>query len=190
MVASSIIVKADINVSHLDSQQYLHLTDVIALDSEEPAEHFALRLLCWTLFRHDILGDNKFQLGRASNSSELPDLFVKRGDAQYEHWVEVDNFLPERLEKAEAKSEHVWLFYTDPEKVSKLLKNINKHPRLQMVELSPQLIHLLANHTGKNISWNVMIDADQINVAADDIYLESKFQMHHPLTVPLLDLIH
>ncbi|MCU4675794.1 YaeQ family protein [Catenovulum sp. 2E275] len=190
MVSGSIVVKADINVSHLDSQQYLHLMDVIALDSEESAEHFTLRLLSWALFRHDILGQDKIQLGRATQSSELPDLFVKRSEAQYQHWIEVDSFLPDRLEKAEAKSEHIWLFYTDQDKVSKLLKNINKHPNLQLVEISAEMITQLALQTSKNINWNVLIDDDHISVATDELYIESKLSLHHPLTVPLLDLIH
>lgn len=190
MMASSTVIKADINVSHLDSQQYLHLMDVIYIDSQESAEHFTLRLLTWSLFRQDLFVDEKIQLGRSIAASELPDLFVKRTQAQYEHWVEVDTFLPDRLEKAEAKSEHVWLFYTQADKVQKLLKNINKHPNLQLVEISSELVQQLAAQTSKNINWNVMIDNDQLTVASGDLYLESNLQLHHPLTVPLLDLIH
>ncbi|WAJ69264.1 YaeQ family protein [Catenovulum adriaticum] len=189
-MASSTVIKADINVSHLDSQQYLRLMEVISIDGQESAEHFTLRLLTWALFRQDLFVDEKIQLGRSINSSELPDLFVKRTQAQYEHWVEVDNFLPDRLEKAEAKSEHIWLFYTQADKVQKLLKNINKHPNLQLVEISRELIEQLAAQTTKNIHWNVMIDNDQITVASGDLYLESSLTFYHPLTVPLLDLIH
>ena len=94
------------------------------------------------------------------------------------------------IEKAEAKSEHVWLFYHDTDKASKLLKSINKHPRLQLIQYSPELITQLSQCIQKQIKWSVMIDGDLLTVAADDLFVESEIHQYHPLTVPKLDFIH
>ncbi|MER2493486.1 YaeQ family protein [Catenovulum sediminis] len=185
MADGSLVIKAQINVSHVDSQNYCTRSEIIAAHQSESHRHLVQRLLAWALFRHA-----NVKMSHAICIGDEPDLFVRRNDVQFEHWIEVDQLVPERLEKAEAKSEHVWLFYCDPSKVDKLLKNINKHPCLQLVQYSPDLIDKLSQQITKQINWSVMVDHDLLTVATDDVYLESEIHLIHPLTIPALDLIH
>ncbi|KMT66353.1 YaeQ family protein [Catenovulum maritimum] len=185
MADGSFIIKAELNISHVDTHEYFNLNQVLATKSSESSDHLVQRILALALFKHQNLefNQNDFLAGE-------PDLFVKRNQAHYEHWIGVDGFLPEQLEKAEAKSEHVWLFYHDTDKASKLLKSINKHPRLQLIQYSPELITQLSQCIQKQIKWSVMIDGDLLTVAADDLFVESEIHQYHPLTVPKLDFIH
>lgn len=185
MADGSTIIKADISVSHIDSQVFLTRSEVIAVHQAESLQHLVQRLLAWAIFRHQQL-----QMSRAICVGDEPDLFVKRNDVQFEHWIEVDQLSLDRLEKAEAKSEHVWLFYCDQLKAQKLHKLINKHPSLQLVEIDRDMVENLSLLIEKNLAWSVMIDHDQLTVAAGDAYFESKLTLFHPLTVPAIDLIH
>ncbi|EWH12204.1 hypothetical protein DS2_00745 [Catenovulum agarivorans DS-2] len=185
MADGSTIIKADINVSHIDSQDFLTRSEILAVHQAESNQHLVQRILAWAIFRHQQL-----QMSKAICIGDEPDLFVKRNDVQFEHWIEVDQLSLDRLEKAEAKSEHVWLFYCDQQKAQKLHKLINKHPNLQLVEYDADLVESLSQLVSKNLSWSVMIDHDLLTVAAGDAFFQSKLTLFHPLTVPALDLIH
>ena len=185
MADGSTIIKADISVSHIDSQDFLTRSEVIAVHQAESHQHLVQRLLAWAIFRH-----HQLQMSRAICVGDEPDLFVKRNDVQFEHWIEVDQLSLDRLEKAEAKSEHLWLFYCDQQKAQKLHKLINKHPSLQLVEIDNDMVENLSLLIEKNLAWSVMIDHDLLTVAAGDAFFESKLTLFHPLTVPAVDLIH
>lgn len=185
MADASRLYKVDFHVSHLDSQCFVHRTQQIAAHPSESDKHLVQRLLAWAIFQ-----DEQITFSHSVCIGTEPDVFVKRSPYRYKHWIEVDQLQPDRLEKAEAKSEHVWLFYSEPDKAKKLLSQINKHPILQLVEIEDQLIAQLCAHLKQQLQWNIMIDQQNLMVAIDDLFIQSTFTLHHPVTRPALDLIH
>lgn len=182
MADGSLVVKANFNVAHVDLRLYEDFTETFAKSVDESEHHFAQRLLVYALLhRHNV----------QINSDNSPELFIDNNPNQHvEHWIHIGAINSALLNKAEASSPHIWVFFDGSDDVRKLLKQINKHPRLQMVEFEDQFIDALSHSIEKQLGWSVMIDQQQISVAVGDDYFQSEFKLHHPLTIPPLDLIH
>ncbi|WP_017445154.1 YaeQ family protein [Gayadomonas joobiniege] len=184
MADASRLFKVDFHVTHLDSDTFVQRSGQIASHQTESDGHLVQRLLAWAIFQ-----DHQITLSRSVCIGQEPDLYVRRNAFQYKHWIQVDSLQLDRLEKAEAKSEHVWLFYCQPDKGAKLLKQINKHPMLQLVEIDPTLIERLSHQLTHHLQWSIFVEHEQIRVATETDYIEAGYCLHHPLTVPALDLI-
>ena len=179
------LVKAKFDISRIDSDYYEHFSQALAYDASFAPSYFIQKLLALAMLHH-----NNIQVSPNCHSGDQPELFVRRNQFHYEHWFNVGSLELSTLEKAEAKSDHVWWFYCESDDNSRILSKINKHPKLQMVELESNLEKGLAESIEKNIAWTILVDQDELTVATEHEFYQSRFQIHHPLTIPMVDLIH
>ncbi|AWB67810.1 hypothetical protein C2869_15855 [Saccharobesus litoralis] len=179
------LVKAKFDISRIDADYYEHFSHALSYDDAFSPSYFIEKLLAMAMLHH-----NNIQVSPNLVYGDSPELFVKRNQHHYEHWFNVGKLELSSLEKAEAKSDHVWLFYCERDENQKLLSKINKHPKLQMVEFESDLIEGLARNINKNMAWTILVDQDELTVATEAAYFQSRFQVHHPLTIPVVDLIH
>ncbi|WP_111979488.1 YaeQ family protein [Algibacillus agarilyticus] len=185
MSYSNLLVSAQFDVSRIDSDNYEHFTQTLAYSSRITPFYFVEKLLACALLHH-----SQMQISPNCQQFDEPELYIRRNQSHYLHWCSVGTLTLDSLEKAKAKSEHVWLFYCDKDKNEKLLNKINKHPQLQMIELQTSLIESLSRSINKKLSWSIIIDHEHLMVASEDGFFESTFKIHHPLTVPIIDFIH
>ncbi len=186
MSERAFVVKAEFDVSHIDSHLYEHFESTVAKNACESSHHFIQKLLAYAILHH-----NAVEIRQGENSLvDEPELFITQLDNHYEHWIELGDTSNERLEKAKLKSDYVWIFFDDSNDVTKILNRINKHSKLQMVEFDSEMIEGLAQVLDKHLEWTVIVDQSDISVACSEHFWQSKFKIHHPLTVPFYDIIH
>nr|WP_246283079.1 YaeQ family protein [Marinifaba aquimaris] len=183
MAAGDLLIKAEIDVSRIDAHAFEHIENQLVKPYCQSEHQFIQKLIAYALLHHNDISINQ-------GNNDEPELFIRRNQTQFSHWIELGELTEEKLEKAEAKSEHVWLFCDENDHVAKLKQKINKHPKLQLVELESKMVDGLAQQIARNMAWTLILDQDQLSIASGDQFWSSKINIYHPLTIPFYDIIH
>jgi len=105
MARNATIYRVQLELSHIDRDQYAELQLTVARHPSETMQRTLMRLLAFGL-RYD----EGLEFGRGVSATDEPDLWRRSGDGRVIEWIEVGQPESRRLIKASRQSERCQLF--------------------------------------------------------------------------------
>ena len=173
MALPSTIFRANIQLSHLESNLYLPLQVTIARHPSETAERLVARLLAYALFFEPELTFTK-----GVGAGDEPDLWVKGPDGCVITWIEVG--LPDlkRLTKAGRHSGRVILVAcgpTMPRWIEQHRLKLDSIANLTVLSLEQTFLAKLSDRLQRSIVWSLTVTEGCIYLGIGDETLESTY---------------
>lgn len=170
MAIKPTIYKASITLSDIDRHYYNDFNLTIALHPSETPERMMVRILAFALN-----ADENLSFTRGLSSADEPDLWQKSLDDRIMHWIEVGQPEPDRVKKAQGRSEKVsiYLFGKSADTWWQLNQNaVTRFERTRVRQISWDTVQQLMQLLSRTMRLNVTISEGLVYVADDKTSVE------------------
>jgi len=158
-------------LSHVDAEQHLEESVVVARHPSETAEHLVLRMLSWCLLRRDGLA-----FGAGLSDGDASDLQVMAPGGGYALWVECGAADLEKVRRVASQNAgcEVEVVFSGPRRRAELLAQLEGHEksrkgldRVRLRTVDPALVAALSRHEERRQKWTVTIVEGHLYVEVD-----------------------
>ncbi len=178
MALKPTIYKATIDLADLNRDYYTQQQLTVARHPSETAERMMVRLLAWCLH-----ADDHLEICKGLSDSDEPALWRKALHGEIEQWIDVGQPDPDRLRKAQGKSNEVWVYAfgkaanTWWQKQQAELCKLNK---TRVMQLEWRAVEELASMSQRNMSLSVQISEQSVFVASEQASVQLEISILHP----------
>ncbi|MES9871346.1 MAG: YaeQ family protein [Sedimenticola sp.] len=155
MADKSTIYKARLNLSDVDQGCYQQLDLTLAMHPSETEHRLVVRLIAYALCYQEGL---TFTKGICDGDS--PDIWLQNPGGKLSQWVEVGLPMPERIESACRRSDHVALFIYGRQRHRWERANLDRLGNLDnltVIALPDMLLDALTDELERTMAWSLTI---------------------------------
>ncbi|WP_338848490.1 YaeQ family protein [Massilia sp. W12] len=165
MALKSSIYKAQLNVADMERNHFADYSLTLARHPSETEERLMMRILAFAMRAQE-----RLEPARGLSDVEEPDLWAKDYGGQILEWIELGQPDEKRLQKAQSKSDSVWvLCYNHAAHVwfKQLEGKLARSDRLQIWHLPSQQAQSLAAACQRNMQVQVTLQEGSIWFTVD-----------------------
>lgn len=172
MLMNAKVIKLDLNYSCAEHHHFAQQRHYLSPYPEEPAEHFARRVLAWLS-----LYEQKVEMAPQHRRGKDPDLYVQDEQQHFQLWASVDLLEEKYLRRACHLSEQVLLFLSPEEQQQFQQGHYQRKASCCVVQ--PEQLLQLCDMFKPHMELSVWREEDSILLTDGDQHLELSVHCQH-----------